>query len=150
MGEDNRAAAFAERWDVPLRAVQSGPGALAALPAVLDGLVHGLGPGGLVPDRPAAELALVVDGIPKAYHEGDVEAVVRRLLPAGIATRTVTAVAGEHGWPIGVIDATPIRHLKPVAAAYPRDAAIAEAEAFLDGRAYVTREQAAEVLAEYR
>jgi len=85
---ENRAAAFAERWDVPLRAVQSGPGALAALPAVLDGLV---------PDGPAAELALVVDGIPKAYHEGDVEAVVRRLLPAGIATRTVTAVAGEHG-----------------------------------------------------
>ena len=38
------------------------------------------------------------------------------------------------------IDATPVRHLRPVAAAYPRDAAIAEAEAFLDGRAYVTRD----------
>jgi GT2 family glycosyltransferase len=67
----------------------------------------------------------------------------------GLDTRW-SAIAAEHGWPIGVIDATPIRHLKPVAAAYPRDAAIAEAEAFLDGRAYVTREQAAEVLAEYR
>ena len=61
-----------------------------------------------------------------------------------------SAQAQAHGWPIGVIDATPVRHLKPVAAAYPRDAAIAEAEAFLDGRAYITREQAAEVLAEYR
>jgi len=67
----------------------------------------------------------------------------------GLDTRW-SAIAAEHGWPIGVIDATPIRHLKPVAAAYPRDAAIAEAEAFLDGRAYVTREQAGEVLAEYR
>ena len=55
----------------------------------------------------------------------------------GLDTRW-SAVAAERGWPIGVIDATPIRHLKPVAAAYPRDAAIAEAEAFLDGRGYVT------------
>jgi GT2 family glycosyltransferase len=61
-----------------------------------------------------------------------------------------SAIAAEHGWPIGVIDATPVRHLRPVAAAYPRDAAIAEAEAFLDGRAYVTRAEAGEVLAEHR
>ncbi len=55
-----------------------------------------------------------------------------------------SATAAERGWAIGVIDATPIRHLRPVAASYPRDAAIAEAEAFLDGRAYVTRDQAGE------
>jgi GT2 family glycosyltransferase len=61
-----------------------------------------------------------------------------------------SAIAAERGWPIGVIDATPIRHLRPVAGDYPRDAAIAEAEAFLDGRAYVTRAEAAEVLAEHR
>ena len=61
-----------------------------------------------------------------------------------------SAIAAERGWPIGVIDATPVRHLKPVASAYPRDAAIAEAEAFLDGRAYVTRDEAAEILAEHR
>jgi GT2 family glycosyltransferase len=61
-----------------------------------------------------------------------------------------SAIAAEHGWPIGVIDATPVRHLRPVAASYPRDAAIAEAEAFLDGRAYVTRDEAAETLAEHR
>jgi len=93
VGDGNRAAAFAERWGLPLRAVESGPGALAALPAVLDGL----GLDGPVPDGPAAELALVVDGTPKTYREGDVDAVVRRLLPPGLATRTVTAVAGEHG-----------------------------------------------------
>jgi hypothetical protein len=48
------------------------------------------------------------------------------------------------------VDVTPVRHLRPVAASYPRDAAIAEAEAFLDGRAYVTREEATETLATYR
>ena len=60
------------------------------------------------------------------------------------------AVAADHGWPIGVVDATPVRHLRPVAGDYPRDAAVAEAEAFLDGRAYVGREQAQETLAEHR
>jgi len=61
-----------------------------------------------------------------------------------------SAIAAEHDWRVGVIDATPIRHLQPVAASYPRDAAIAEAEAFLDGRAYVTRDEAAEVLEQRR
>lgn len=61
-----------------------------------------------------------------------------------------SAVAAEHGWPLGIVDATPVRHLKPVASAYPRDEAIAEAEAFLDGRAYVTRDEAGETLAAYR
>jgi GT2 family glycosyltransferase len=61
-----------------------------------------------------------------------------------------SAVAAEHGWPVGIVDATPVRHLRAVAGAYPRDEAMAEAEAFLDGRAYVTREQAGETLAEHR
>jgi GT2 family glycosyltransferase len=56
------------------------------------------------------------------------------------------AVAAERGWAIGVVDATPLRHLRPVAGDYPREAAVAEAEAFLDGRAYVTRARAGEVL----
>jgi GT2 family glycosyltransferase len=51
-----------------------------------------------------------------------------------------SALAGEHGWPIGVVDATPIGHTQaPAAAAYPRAEAIAEARAFLDGRPYVRR-----------
>jgi len=61
-----------------------------------------------------------------------------------------SALAAERGWPIGIVDATPIRHLRPVAGGYPRDAAMAEAEAFLDGRAYVTRDQAGQTLAEHR
>jgi hypothetical protein len=61
-----------------------------------------------------------------------------------------SARAAEHGWPVGIVDATPVRHLRAVAGAYPRDEAMAEAEAFLDGRAYVTREQAGETLAEHR
>jgi len=61
-----------------------------------------------------------------------------------------SAIAAERGWPIGVVDATPVRHLRPVASDYPRDAAIAEAEAFLDGRAYVARAEAMEIVAEYR
>jgi GT2 family glycosyltransferase len=61
-----------------------------------------------------------------------------------------SALAAERGWPIGIVDATPVRHLRPVAGDYPREAAIAEAEAFLDGRAYVTRSEAETPVAEYR
>jgi GT2 family glycosyltransferase len=61
-----------------------------------------------------------------------------------------SALAAERGWAIGVVDATPVRHLRPVAASYPREAAIAEAKAFLDGRRYVTRDEANEIVAEYR
>jgi hypothetical protein len=52
------------------------------------------------------------------------------------------AVATAHGWPIGVVDATPIGHTqRPAASDYPRDAAVAEARAFLDGRPYVRRDE---------
>jgi GT2 family glycosyltransferase len=52
------------------------------------------------------------------------------------------AVAREHGWPIGIVDATPVGHtLAPVGAGYGRDAAIAEARAFLAGRPYVRRDE---------
>ncbi len=55
-----------------------------------------------------------------------------------------SAVAREHGWPLGVVDATPIAHtLAPAAAGYSREAAIAEARAFLRDRPYVTRDEAA-------
>ena len=85
-----RAAEFAARWDVPLRAVESGPGALTALPAVLDRFV------------PIAELALVVDGTPKTYRPGagaqlDVDAAVRRLLPAGVRSAPSPPSRGSTG-----------------------------------------------------
>jgi hypothetical protein len=47
------------------------------------------------------------------------------------------AVAAEHGWKVGIVDATPIRHTKPVAGAYDREGAEAEARAFLADRPYV-------------
>jgi GT2 family glycosyltransferase len=52
-----------------------------------------------------------------------------------------SAVARDHGWPIGVVDATPIGHtIRPAASDYPRETAAAEARRFLDGRPYVARD----------
>jgi hypothetical protein len=52
------------------------------------------------------------------------------------------AVAREHGWPIGIVDATPIGHTQqPAGAGYGRAAAVAEASAFLAGRPYVRRDE---------
>jgi GT2 family glycosyltransferase len=52
-----------------------------------------------------------------------------------------SAVARERGWPIGVVDATPIGHtIRPAASDYPRETAAAEARRFLDGRPYVARD----------
>jgi GT2 family glycosyltransferase len=53
------------------------------------------------------------------------------------------AVAQEHGWPVGVVDATPVRHTAPAGGAYGHEAPIAEARDFLRERAYVTRAEAA-------
>lgn len=52
------------------------------------------------------------------------------------------AVARERGWRVGVVDATPVLHLAPVAEDYDRDAAMDEARAFLAERPYVTRAEA--------
>jgi hypothetical protein len=50
-----------------------------------------------------------------------------------------------------VIDATPIAHyLRPVAAAYDRSDAIAEARAFLSGRPYTPATQARRTLVAHR
>jgi hypothetical protein len=61
-----------------------------------------------------------------------------------------SAVARAHGWPVGVVDATPVLHTIPQAATYPRDAAVAEARAFLADRPYVTRDEAAVTLRTHR
>jgi GT2 family glycosyltransferase len=52
------------------------------------------------------------------------------------------ALAREHGWRAGIVDATPMLHTTPVGVGYDRAAAVAEAQAFLAGRPYVTRAQA--------
>jgi len=57
------------------------------------------------------------------------------------------AVAGAHGWPVGVIDATPVRHgLRPAAATYSADDAIHEAESFLADRPYLPAREASVTL----
>jgi Glycosyl transferase family 2 len=58
------------------------------------------------------------------------------------------ALAREHGWRCGVIDAVSIRHrAAPAAAAYPREAAVAEARAFLSERPYLSASEARRTIA---
>jgi hypothetical protein len=61
------------------------------------------------------------------------------------------AIAREHAWPIGIVDATPIRHqARRIAASYDRGEAIAEGRRFLAGRAYVTASEAQRTIATHR
>ncbi len=62
-----------------------------------------------------------------------------------------SAVAREHGWKLGVVDATPIRHgLRPIAGSYDRSDAVAEARRFLSGRQYVPAAEAHRTLVTHR
>jgi hypothetical protein len=57
------------------------------------------------------------------------------------------AVAREHGWRIGVVDALPIRHaMRRIAGSYRHADAFAEARAFLADRPYVTAAEAQRTL----
>ena len=61
------------------------------------------------------------------------------------------ALAGRHGWRLGVVDALPVRHeTKLVAASYPRSEAESEAAGFLADRPYLPSARAEEVLATHR
>ncbi|MHB8242741.1 MAG: glycosyltransferase family 2 protein, partial [Solirubrobacteraceae bacterium] len=61
------------------------------------------------------------------------------------------AVAREHGWRCGVVDAVSIRHLAaPAAAAYPREEAIVEARSFLARRPYLSAREAGRTLTTHR
>jgi hypothetical protein len=61
------------------------------------------------------------------------------------------ALASEHRWRCGVTDAVAIAHrAAPAAADYPREAAIAEARAFLAGHSYLSAEQAGRTLTTHR
>ncbi|MBO9532707.1 MAG: glycosyltransferase family 2 protein [Solirubrobacteraceae bacterium] len=53
------------------------------------------------------------------------------------------ALAREAGWPIGVVDSTPLLHRHPVAGGYGREEVVEQARAFLAERPYVTRDEAA-------
>lgn len=61
------------------------------------------------------------------------------------------ALAKEHGWRLGIVDATPVGHgLRRIAAAYDPEAAIAEGRGFLSGRPYVTAAEAQRTLVTHR
>ena len=61
------------------------------------------------------------------------------------------AVATQRGWPIGVIDATAIRHgLRRIAGSYDRADALAESRAFLADKPYLTPAQANRTLRVHR
>jgi GT2 family glycosyltransferase len=61
------------------------------------------------------------------------------------------AVAKQHGWRIGIVDATPISHgFRKVAASYDRQAAIEEARRFLSDRPYVKASEAQRTLVTHR
>jgi GT2 family glycosyltransferase len=61
------------------------------------------------------------------------------------------ALAREHGWRCGVVDALPIRHIvAPAAAGYEREDAVAEARAFLAGRPYLSAREADRTLTTHR
>jgi hypothetical protein len=61
------------------------------------------------------------------------------------------ALAREHGWRLGIIDATAMTHaLRPVGASYDQSAARAESRAFLTAHPHITPAQAARTLQTHR
>jgi GT2 family glycosyltransferase len=61
------------------------------------------------------------------------------------------ALAAEHGWRCGVVDAVAIHHrAAPAADAYPREAAVAEARAFLAKHPYLRASEAQRTLTTHR
>jgi hypothetical protein len=101
----------------------------------------------------ARETAFVEIGPLSAFHAN----VFERLLPfpplrAGWGLDLHwSAVAAASGWPIGVIDATPIRHgLRQIASSYDRESAVEEARAFLADRPYTTAADAQRTLRSHR
>jgi GT2 family glycosyltransferase len=61
------------------------------------------------------------------------------------------ALARAHGWRCGVVDALPIGHrVAPAADAYSREAAVAEARAFLADHPYLSAREAQRTLATHR
>ena len=58
------------------------------------------------------------------------------------------ALAEQNGWRLGIVDALPVRHdAAPIASAYSRDDAVAEAREFLRGRPYLPAGEAQRTVA---
>jgi hypothetical protein len=61
------------------------------------------------------------------------------------------ALAEQHGWRLGIVDATPVRHEQsPVASAYGHSEAVAEARSFLRDRPFITSASAQRTLSTHR
>jgi hypothetical protein len=61
------------------------------------------------------------------------------------------ALARDHDWPVGIVDATPIRHgIRRIAVAYDRQEAVAEGVRFLTGRPYLTASESQRTLETYK
>ena len=105
-------------------------------------------PWSLVRETPYVEIGPVV-----AFHAATFEV----LLPFP-ALRTGwgldahwAALARDQGWPLGIVDATPIRHgIRRTAAAYDRQEAIAEGKRFLADKPYVKAADAERTLVTHR
>ncbi len=97
------------------------------------------------PGATARETTFVEIGPVTAFHRDclDVLLPFPEGLPMGWGLDVHwAAVAAEHGWPIGIVDATPIGHTqRPAGSGYARDAAQAQARAFLADRPYVRRDE---------
>lgn len=62
-----------------------------------------------------------------------------------------SALAREHGWRMGIVDALPVAHLvAPTAAAYAREDAVAEARSFLSEHAYLPASELQRTLVVHR
>ena len=99
------------------------------------------------------ETAFVEIGLVTAFHADTFEALLpfpQLRMGWGLDVHWA-AVAREHGWRLGIVDAVPVLHaLAPPGSAYARDEAIAEARAFLDGRPYLRRDEAQRTLVVHR
>jgi GT2 family glycosyltransferase len=61
------------------------------------------------------------------------------------------ALARDHGWRCGIVDAVAVAHrAAPAAASYARDDAVAEARSFLAERRYLSAQEAARTIATHR
>jgi GT2 family glycosyltransferase len=97
------------------------------------------------PGATARETTFVEIGPVTAFHRDSFEVLLPfpEGLPMGWGLDVHwAAIAAEHGWPIGIVDATPIGHTqRPAGSGYARDAAQAQARAFLADRPYVRRDE---------
>ena len=97
------------------------------------------------PGATARETTFVEIGPVTAFHRDSFDVLLpfpEGLPWAGGSTSTGLRSPREHGWPIGIVDATPIGHTqRPAGGGYARDAAQAQARAFLADRPYVRRDE---------